>query len=74
MMANRFIIAGAIVALLSTLVIVTGVRRGRIHLRGPYGRVDRHHKPVLFWSSIAVSGLAALSGLAMATWGILQKL
>jgi len=73
-MPNRFIIAGAVVALLSSLVIVTGVQKGRVHLRGPYGRVDRHEKPFLFWSSIAVSGLAALSGLAMVTWGIFQKL
>ena len=73
-MPNRFIIAGAIVALLGSLVIVTGVRKGRVHLRGPYGRLDRRHQPVLFWSSIAVSGLAALSGLAMITWGIFQKL
>jgi hypothetical protein len=73
-MANRFIIAGAVVVLLSGLIIVTGVRKGRVHLRGPYGRVDRRHQPVLFWSSIAVSGLAALSGFAMITWGIFQKL
>jgi hypothetical protein len=74
MMANRFIIAGAFLALISIPALVTGVRKGRVHLRGPYGRMDRRRQPVRFWSSIAVTGLAAISGLAMLTWGVLQKL
>jgi hypothetical protein len=74
MTANRFIIAGALLALISIPALVTGLRKGRVHLRGPYGRMDRRRQPVRFWSSIAVTGLAAISGLAMLTWGVLQKL
>jgi hypothetical protein len=58
-MANRFIIAGALLALISIPALVTGLRKGRVHLRGPYGRMDRRRQPIRFWSSVAVTGLAA---------------
>jgi len=71
---NRFIIAGALLALLSISALVNGVRKGRVYLRGPHGRVDRRRQPIRFWTSIIASGVAALIGLAMIAWGILQKL
>jgi hypothetical protein len=74
MTANRFIIAGVVLILASLPALVTGLRKERVHLRGPYGRMDLRRQPVKFWSSIAVTGLAAISGLAMLTWGLLQKL
>jgi hypothetical protein len=74
MTPNRFIIAGALLALLSISATVNRVRRGRVYLRGPHGRIDRKREPVRFWSNVAAGGLIALLGLAMLTWGILQKL
>jgi hypothetical protein len=71
---NRFIIAGALLALLSISALVNGVRKGRVYLRGPHGRVDRRRQPIRFWTSIIASGVAALIGLAMIAWGILQRL
>jgi hypothetical protein len=53
---------------------VNRVRKGQVYLRGPHGRIDRQRQPVRFWSSVAAGGLIALLGLAMLTWGILQKL
>jgi hypothetical protein len=72
--ANRFIIAGALLALLSTSALVNGVRKGRVYLRGPHGRVDRRRQPIRFWTSNIASGVAALVGLGMIAWGILQRL
>lgn len=74
MTPNRFIIAGALLALLSISATVNRVRRGRVYLRGPHGRIDRKRQPVRFWSSVAAGAMIALVGLAMFTWGILQKL
>ena len=71
---NRFIIAGALLALLSISALVNGVRKGRVYLRGPHGRVDRRRQPIRFWTSIIASGVAAFIGLAMIAWGILQRL
>jgi hypothetical protein len=74
MTPNRLIIAGALLALLSISATVNRVRRGRIYQRGLHGRIDRKRQPVRFWSTVAAGGVIALLGLAMLTWGILQKL
>jgi hypothetical protein len=74
MTPNRFIIAGALLALLSISATVNRVRRGRIYQRGRHGRIDRKQQPVRFWSSVAAGAILALLGLAMFICGILQKL
>ena len=48
MTANRFIVAGVLLALVSIPALVTGLRKGRVHLRGPYGRMDRRRQPLRF--------------------------
>ena len=65
---NLFIIAGALLAVISISATVNRVRKWQVH------RIDRQRQPVRFWSSVAAGGLIALLGLATLTWGILQEL
>jgi hypothetical protein len=72
MTAERLIGTGAFLTLLSLPVLVQGVRKGRLHQRGPHGRIDRRRQPVRFWSSIAATGLLAFVGLTMLACGLLK--
>jgi hypothetical protein len=67
------IAAGILLVSLAVPVLLRALRRGRLHLRGPRGRVDRHRQPAWFWSSIAATGLTALGGLIMVAFGLFQS-
>jgi hypothetical protein len=50
------------------------LRSGRVRLRGGVGKVDRLHRPVLFWSSIAVMSAVFFLGVGMALQALWSSL
>jgi hypothetical protein len=74
MTAVRLVATGAFLMLLGIPVLVQGLRKERLHQRGPHGRIERRRQPVRFWSSIAASGLVAFFGLIMLAWALVKTL
>jgi hypothetical protein len=69
---HRLTTAGMVLVLLSLPVMVQALRKGRLHRRGPHGRIERRRQPFQFWSSIAASATITLLGAALVTYGLLK--
>jgi len=66
------IIAGLLLAALAGFPALQSLRSGRVMLRGPNRPIYRRKRPGAFWGSIALSGVVAVLGLALALWGALS--
>jgi hypothetical protein len=66
------ILAGVFLMLICGLPAMRSLRTGRLVPRGRGRTIYRRKRPGIFWSSIAVSGLFAAAGLALAIWGAMS--